>query len=140
MIGLLVSAVLGQTPMFPKIIPNPTGSNGYEEYVRAADYTTSADFGAYRNWLDKLRNPSNYDSTTEPPAGVDVNDSDLTVRRKWNDRYRLCCNLVSTGNHKQVYEPRDTILPETTFPEMTRFKSLATLEANAAHVAFADGQ
>ncbi|HLK14321.1 MAG TPA: hypothetical protein VKT78_05920 [Fimbriimonadaceae bacterium] len=124
--------------MFAKIVPNPTGNNGYEEYVRAAEIASDAEFPAYQRRLLETRSS---DPELEPqlPSDVDPRDLDLAIRRKWTSRYRICCNLISVGNRKPVYDPRESIAPETTFPEMAKFKSLAALEAATAHVAFADG-
>ncbi len=138
MIVFLCSAVLGQQPMFSKIISNPTGRNGYEEYVRAAEIASTPEFSEYLNLLPlwALADKAQIDW----PQGVESSDPDLLVRRKWNDRFRDCLGLLEQGNRKSVVEPRDQIMPETIFPEMSQFRKLARLEANAAHVAFADGQ
>ncbi|MHB8637387.1 MAG: hypothetical protein ACYC96_13035 [Fimbriimonadaceae bacterium] len=139
MVVLLCSALLGQASMFSKIVPNPTGTNGYEEYLRAADLASNPLFYGYEAWLANLRSPTPAQDLARPDD-VALSDPDLTVRRKWFERFRRCCNLVSRGNLKPVADPRGSIGPETTFPEFQHFKALVRLEANAAHVEFADGQ
>ena len=39
-------------PYFNKLVPNPTGQNGYEEYIRAVDHTETASF---KNAFRRLR-------------------------------------------------------------------------------------
>ena len=125
--------------MYEKIVPNPTGINGYEEYLRAADIAAIPEFNNYEGWLSNLH-PGNVTWEVDKPSDVDPKDPDLTVKRKWVDRFRRCCDLISNGNRKAVMDPRGVIKPETTFPEMARFRALARLEAVSAHVCFADGR
>ena len=138
MVVVLCGALLQVSNMFAKIVPNPTGTNGYEEYVRAAEIASVPDFAAYSRWIMNTH-PAGVSLEEDKPIGVDLNDPDLTVRRKWIEKFRMCSNLISAGNRKPVYEPRDSILPETTFPEMAMFRALARLQASTAHVSFADG-
>ena len=139
MLLFLCGAVLQQASMYEKIVPNPTGANGYEEYLRAADIAALPEFSNYDRWLS---NPRGGNSSVEidKPVDVDPKDPDLTVRRKWADRFRACCDLISNGNRKAVADPRGIIKVDTLFPEMARFRALARFEAVSAHVSFADGQ
>jgi len=134
MVAFLIGAILGQGSMFAKIVPSPTGMNGYEEYLRAADIANTPDFKAYGLWLQSR------DTAYAPPQDVDPKDPDLVVRRKWADRFRACCSLIARGNQKPVFDPRGEFTPETTFPEFSQFRQVIRLEAATAHVDFADGQ
>lgn len=135
---LACHVLLAQTGMFAKIVPNPTGRNGYEEYVRAAEYVYTPDFSAYSVWLFSVPNSGVTPDTVIPPD-VSPRDSDLVVREKWTNRYRVCTELIRTGNNKPVYDPRGGFTPETTFPEMAAFRTLTRLECATAHVEFARG-
>jgi hypothetical protein len=138
------SLKLGTGSISSRIEATATGQNGYEEDVRAADIADTPEFKLYDRWLQAqpTASPSGEDGRNdmERPAGVGPNDPDLVVRRKWVNRYRICLELVATGDSKRVFDPRKRINPETVFPEFSTFRTLIRLEMAAARVDFADGQ
>lgn len=139
MLVFIAAAALMQGSLYSKVILHPTGSNGYEEFVKAADLVYVDDYGAFKNWLDEERSPSRSATLIRPP-GVEANDCDLVVRRKFIDRFQGCLPLIQRGNQMAAFDPRDKINAETTFPELAEFRRIAYVECCASHVAFADGQ
>jgi len=138
MFVFLCAAAVGQGSMYSRVVPYPTGTNGYEEYLQAADIASGPEFDLYDTWLVGLRSGSL--TNAEKPFDVDRTDPDLAVRRKWAERFRRCCSLISNGNRKPVSDPRGAAGAGGGFPEYRAFKSLAKIEEATAHVLFADGQ
>jgi hypothetical protein len=152
MVGLLVGIAIWSSPgqdvlggfglaarpsMFSRIVPHPIGRNGYEEYVRAADIADSVEFKAFSNWL-AVRPDDRLDLSQ--PRGIKPDDPELLVQQRWASRFSGCCDLVSLGNGKEVFDPRTELTAATTFPEFAAFKSVARLEVATAQVKFAAGQ
>lgn len=138
MLAAICVAAMGQGSMFASVIPNPTGRNGYEEYVRASEIASSAEFRAYMLWLERAQRPELQPGYPIPPD-LDPKSSDLEIRQVWTTRFELCCRLIAAGNDKPVTDPRGTIKPDTLLPEFAGFRSLARFEASTAQVDFADG-
>ena len=149
--GLILVMPLLQEPsrsLFKEVIPQPTGKNGYEEYVRAADIIRQPDFGAYSSW------PTGFEVTF---AGVNVAELDeagrknydlrrrlagmdrIAVFREMADRFEPAISLVIQGTEKAVFNPRSDLDGWVTYPELAQFKNLSRLLVADAHVKFADG-
>jgi hypothetical protein len=139
MFVLLLSSLALQGPLFRGLISHPTGANGYEEYVAAADLVSSPMFDQFMIRLKQYR-PDQEDADITLPPTVNAKDTDLTVRRKFIDQFQRSLDLVEQGNQKPVYDPRDRFGPDTTLPELRYFKTLTRLEGIAANVDFADGK
>jgi hypothetical protein len=110
--------------LFREVIPAPTGKNGYEELVMAADALGSS--AQYRK--------------AEQLAG----ESDLTLAMK---RYVLldppvvrALALLKRGLAKPVSAPRPAGAAATVPPELSHFRRLARLLAMQQYVLLADGR
>lgn len=156
--GVLVSgpatAISGaqETPesLFRKYFPKPTGTNGFEEYLQAADIAQSPAFASHSAFFARIvaeaaGQPPIDDETGRPlpwppaPAGLSPSSSQLDVQRQWVKACGRILDLVKTGNTKPAFDPRATFDFESTFPELSKFRSVARFLSMAAYVRFADG-
>jgi hypothetical protein len=106
--------------VFQQVIPQPTGRNGYEELVLAAEA-----FRASR-YYEKAQEA---DTTLEFKREV---LADRQVMRAFA--------LLRQGLQKTVVSPRDSISIKTLLPEYSLFRSLARLLALQQYVYLADGR
>lgn len=139
--GVIDNTLLG------KIVPVPTGKNGYEDYLRACDIAGHGVWSKYEEMimyrLSKLRgnNDTEDESTLLPlPPGTTLDSSDLGIRIAANDRIGGAIDIITTGNNKRVFDPRQNLSFETVFPEMAEFKMMSKVCANRAYVEFAEGK
>lgn len=127
--------------MMGLLFPNPTGRNGYEEYVRAAEIISDHSFNFYLMWTPQT-SVDDIDPTDK--TGVQLykhfsNMKVLGVRKELLQKYGLALDLVRQGNMKPVTDPRPVVKPDTVFPELTYFKRIAQLFTAEAYVKFAEG-
>lgn len=106
-------------PLFSQIFPQPTGQNGYEEYVRAADLVSGQNFEP----LDPLSFGSNY----------------LAARQRQAKEFQAAITLVQQGNQKPVRDPRAADPRSDRWPEMPAFRRLGSLLLSKAYADFASG-
>lgn len=163
-LATIVIATAAQAPppqksLLQQVVPNPTGANGYEDYLRAADMIDGAQLGIYLGWtpdtyeeLLKALNPDPSLSEKERYGGEKPTKerlafakrldgmSRLEVHREAVARYGKALDLVAVGNRKRIWDPRTSLDAMTLFPEYAKFKALARLADIASFVAFADGQ
>lgn len=131
--------------LLARIVPNPTGRNGYEDYLRAGDMVDPDQWNSYEFWIAQLRrriaNPEMEVASNEVlPEGVNPEMSELAVRKIANTRFGGLPDVVASGNAKQVWDPRQSVQFGTTYPELGRFKTLAKIASNRAHVEFSEGR
>jgi hypothetical protein len=131
---LLIAVAVAQTSLLGKIVAQHDPQNGYEDYLRAAELVSTHDFGLYREVIGNINRP-----IEELPEGVTKDDDDLATKRKMVTKFSEALRIMREGNAKDVYDPRSGYTLETTFPELSYFKSLAFLDAGSAHVNMADG-
>jgi hypothetical protein len=107
---------------FQKLFPHPTGANGYEEIVMAADLAQDSE---RRNDLQR--------------QGITLTDLRSGVAE--SDRRRALA-LLRAGLAKPIYSPRarPDITFTTTFPDLQGMRSVARLLAADIRVSFADGR
>ncbi|MEP6757436.1 MAG: hypothetical protein ABJA67_18180, partial [Chthonomonadales bacterium] len=96
-------------PMFNQLIPNPTGTNGYEDFVRAVDFANAS--AAWQNYENGPDNP--------PVAMKRMTLSDAKLR--------ACLTALRAGLNKQATSIRKNPGLETLYLEMKDFRSLARL-------------
>jgi hypothetical protein len=152
--------------LFPKVIKNPTGNNGYEEYVRAADSLRSTGISNLIGWSpDQLKAARQerqqvVDFLAKAKSEIERADwkdelesldarikafaplegkSLLEVRRLMVARGLKTYSLLEAGNRKPVFSPRTSLTLETLYPEYASFKSLARFLSAKAFVEAADG-
>lgn len=162
--AILASMILLSLPQAPQqsllreIIPNPTGRNGYEEYLMACDVVRSTrvaellvppeqlravvrDYESSERpvdeWNEKLAKP-NLERYLFAKKHQDL--SQLQLRREAVRVAGSALDLLAKGNRKQVLDPRAEKKWDTTFPEFAQMRLLARLVVAGAYVAYADGQ
>lgn len=106
--------------VFKQVIPSPTGRNGYEELVFAAETFQKSPFYAV------------------------VEKGALTLARKRevlaDPQVARALNLLDRGLAKQVLSPRQELNLSTMLPELSLFRGLARLLALQQYVQLADGR
>jgi len=108
------------SPLFHQVVPQPTGKNGYELLVLAAD--------AYR------ASPL-YEKAQEPGTTLDFK------RRVLADRQVVrALKLLHDGLELPVASPRESISLDTALPELAAFRGLARLLSLQQYVFLADGR
>ncbi|MGV3618945.1 MAG: hypothetical protein ACO1SV_26765 [Fimbriimonas sp.] len=115
-------------------MPQTTGRNGYEEYVRAAALASHPDVEKWV-YLDLA-------GGKRAPAPKDLAaDATVLERNRWVlDRLKPAFDLVRQGNGKPVSEPRAAIGLSTILPEFAPFSHLGRAFAGAAYAEYAAGQ
>ena len=63
----------------------------------------------------------------------------LGVERYQADKFGQALALMRAGNEKRVWDPRENVGPDTVYPEMAGFKTLAKVLTADAYVRFAEG-
>jgi len=109
---------------FAKLIPNPTGQNGYEEFVRAGDILQSSpEWRAFENLPD---------GQTQT----------LIMKRQIlsDPAVKAALDLVRTGISKPVKSPRASMDDETLLPELAAFRGVAHALGHQIYVHLADGR
>lgn len=143
MLPLFALALIGQQgSLYSRIVPKTTGHNGYEEYLRAADFLTSDEGRAFALYDPSLRSAS---ETLQKPEVAETFRrlsamEPLTVAREAMRKYGGVLSLIAQGNRKTVTDPRAPIGPSSPFPEFSVFRSIGKIETMAASVYAADGR
>lgn len=107
-------------PAFPAVFPAPTGANGYEEIVMAADLAAAAEA---RMVL----------------TGPEVTLTSLRAALRDPERIRAI-ELLRAGLRKPISSPARPQGPDALQPELQHLRSLARLLAANIRAAFADGR
>jgi hypothetical protein len=109
---------------FAKLFQNPTGQNGYEEFVRAGDMLQNS--AAWRALEGG--------GTDQPPT--------LAMKRQFisDPAVRSALETLKAGLMKPVHSPRQQIDDETLLPELAPFRALARALGHEIYVQLADGR
>jgi hypothetical protein len=107
---------------FDKVIPRPTGQNGYEELVLAAD---------------EVRTSRLYDEAENMFTGVPLALKREVLR---DPPVIRALALLELGLSKPIRSPREEIDDKTTFGEMGGFRRIARLLGLRQYVFLADGR
>ncbi|MBI3911543.1 MAG: hypothetical protein HY320_11505 [Armatimonadetes bacterium] len=110
-----------KTPLLRQLFPELTGRNGYEEFVAAADLIDNED-RAIR-------------AASQPSAMLAQKHALLADARCAQALY-----LLRRGLRKPIASPRESLSPETLFPEAGAFRDLARLLQVEQYVLLADGR
>jgi len=151
MVSSLICAVLfAATPfqqpqrqnLLARVIPHPTGANGYEEYLRAAEIASDAMNGVYDSWSP---NSDMADSLgpSDPRLPLMRRLSGmawLDVRKEQVKRFGDALDLIRKGNEKGIQDPHIPLTPDTLLPEFVYFKKISRLFIADAYTKFAEGK
>ena len=96
-------------PMFNQLVSHPSGTNGYEDFVRAVDFANSS-----TAWQNYENGPDN------PPIAV----KRMTLA---DAKLQTCLTALRAGLNKQATFIHKNPGIETLYPEMKDFRSLARL-------------
>ncbi|MBS1722194.1 MAG: hypothetical protein JSS66_04205 [Armatimonadetes bacterium] len=123
----LALCFLGQEPpsLYSALVPNPTGKNGYEEYLAAADMVRTAEFKSALDLLDQAK-----------PGNTNL----LSLKRKAVAAAPKVRDLMRAAALKQVVDPRSAYSLETTFYEFSYFRRVQRLLGIQAGIQFVDGE
>ncbi|MBN9502467.1 MAG: hypothetical protein BGO01_13710 [Armatimonadetes bacterium 55-13] len=157
---VMLSGAQGGTSLLRQIVPSPTGINGYEDYLSAADAINDGQLDDYLSWSSHQY--QDYLNSFTP--GPDMSPEEvrelkaikpdaqklarlkrlstmnfLEVRREAKKHYEKALQFLHRGSTKKAWDPRQKIVADTLMPEYTYFKSLAKLAKMASFAAFADG-
>lgn len=152
-----------QQSLLQQIVPQPTGRNGYEEYLMACDIMRSS--GA-ANLTEGT--PERFDQVIREyeaplPKGVSEEELENTkLERPSVQQYNLAkkyrnysvlqlkkealnlagkaLDLLNRGNQKPVFDPRTNPDAATLFPEYSQMRALGRLAVAGAYVALAEGR
>ncbi len=123
--------------LFDQIVETPTGSNGYEDYLRVADALSDPSYNEITSAIDRLANPTaEYE---KPFPEWAKGKSRLELERMRVNKFEPALRWIHDGNLKEVHDPRSTINDATLFLEYAPFKRIAKFAASDAKVHLADG-
>jgi hypothetical protein len=137
-----------QESLFQKYFPRPSGRNGMEEYLAAADMVAASDYGKLGVWEGyRMRVAQAGPQVEHNPEFVEITrtlgdpwkTTVLAARRKAVAGLARVRSLVIAGNNKPIWSLHEKIGPDTLFPELGRLKTVVKLLATEAFVHFADG-
>lgn len=142
--------------IYDQVVQHPDLNNGYCDYVRGADLVSDPSVTVYGAWSPKQYDQALEDKSamlaTDPRSWTAESEKELQLKRHLHEldylgvqrefvkNYGRALDLVRLGNTKQVYDPRDKVDVNTTFPELGKFRSLARLLTAESYVRFADGK
>ena len=125
--------------VYAEIVKNPTGENGYEDYLRAADALNDPGFAEMTRVIDQVRLTANRPpSTGDPIPDWASGKSVLDLERIRASKYEVLLNWIKDGNSKRVYDPRESHTPATIYRELAYFKRIVRFGCSVARVHFAD--
>ncbi len=144
MVTLFVAclALAQQGPsLLQQIIPNPTGNNGYEEYLMACDIVRDPQISFLLTATpDRIRQTIESQGPEYQLAKKHEASNILGLRREAVKLGGKAIDLVARGNKKPVFDPRVKVDWNDRFPEMRPMPALGSLLIAASYVAFAEGQ
>jgi hypothetical protein len=116
-----------QAGLLREIVPDPTGNNGYEEYLAAADIVRTPDFARAEDGTAWVQDGESGDAKAYLKAAKDETSS-----------FAQAVTLVRQGNTKGVTDPRPAWV--AFYPEARPLKLVARLMTREADVEFGDGK
>lgn len=146
-IALLILQTNGQSSIFKTTVPSPTGKNGYEEYVRAAEIVTSPECSFIMDYDPKSPTPPQADEETTSDKFKNLQKTyqkilgktPLQIRRLLYKDFGRALELVRIGNAKPIF-PTRPITMETPFPEYSAFRRLVKYGVMCSDSLIADGR
>lgn len=124
-VALVALGQIGQVSLYRSIATAPTGNNGYEEYLQAADIVRSTEFrSVHRVFLDTNRGASNY----------------LAASKNLVLAAGAVPDLIEKGNTKPVSDPRKDLNWGSVHPELGSFRTIGRVLVAKANAEYADGK
>jgi len=114
-----------------QVIPDPTGANGYEEYLQAADIVDTRQFKDFKRWEASLTSKP---GTESAPSGLSEKSSALTRKTYEANTFGKALSLVVEGNTKPTSRGTKAVMVE-----FSPFNDLVKLGIDASYVAYAKG-
>jgi len=155
LLATLVLVATAQTPqqsLLREIVPNPTGRNGYEEYLMACDTLRGGDAGFFSFTTPSLIQATIREYESLPADSEDrPSESSYRLAKKYGGFTQLqlyrealkggatALAYIEKGNRKPVSDPRRVRNWATTFPEYISLRSIGRLAVAGAYVGYADG-
>lgn len=138
MVVSLAIAMAIQGGLMKQVVGQPTGRNGYEELVAAAEFLAKERFGLF---ISVAFSPE-AERTPENSKVFDaVHGKSLLQRRRLAvETYRPALDLLLAASKKPIVDPRKEIAIDTLFPELAGFRDVAKFVSHAAYAALADGK
>lgn len=148
--------------LLQQIVPQPTGRNGYEEYLMACDVVRAANLGQLVDATPETLNITIQQFEATLPKGATKEEVEkfedekpslaqyefarkyrnytvIQLRKEALSRAGRALDLVRRGNQKPVFDPRVTVEASTLFPEYSPMRAVGRLAVAGAYVAFAEG-
>ena len=142
MTALLIAVTLAfqNQGLLRRVVPEPKGRNGYEEYLMAGEILEAPFASVYADWTPGTASAAG--DSPETSALLRRLDTlpPLEVRREELSRFGKALDLVARGNAKGAFDPRVEIGPDSLFPEYSSFRRVTKLAVRAASVYAADGR
>lgn len=166
MVTFLVAyiALTQQSPsLFQQTIPQPTGRNGYEEYVMACDLVRNSGAATLTT-----ATPEQFEDVIRRYEAKPDEGTSQELLERWDDykpsvkqyqeakKYRgytilqlrqealklsgRALDLLHRGNQKPVFDPRTKMGMDTLFPEYAWMRGVGRVAVAGAYVAFAEGR
>jgi hypothetical protein len=140
LVMLLAAFLAMQQGLFQRVVPHPTGKNGIEYYIRAAEIADTAECHAYLMW-----SPSSEATDETDPIFRDVfvrlhGKTPLEVHRLIYHKFGKVLDLIHLGNDLPASPIRDHVSLDTIFPEYASDRTIARIAAASADAMLADGQ
>ncbi|HVT14214.1 MAG TPA: hypothetical protein VHE55_18270 [Fimbriimonadaceae bacterium] len=133
--------------LYDQVVMRPDPSNGFDDYIRAADAINDGYARVYMTWrpgdydrLLKLAGNSTDAATTERLRLAKELDEGgyLGVQAAMAKRYGRALDLLRQGNQKRVWDPR-SLGYRTPLPEVPVLYALVALCCSAAYTDYAKG-
>jgi len=141
MLSIAALALIGfQGGVFKRVVPVPTGKNGYEQLLQAVDILEVNRFSTYESLILQTQAPEK-PSAEVASAWQELEKKSYLQRVRWvTDRNSRVRELVLDAVKRPIFDPRDKADFDTLFPELASFKSLAKFVRHDLYRSFADGQ
>src|SRR6476619_418579 len=87
--------------LFDQVVEVPTGSNGYEDYLRAADALNDPAYSEITRAIDRLANPEAYVDEKTPFPDWAKGKTRLELERMRVNRFEPVLRWIHDGNLKE---------------------------------------
>ncbi len=151
LVAVAIALISMQQGLLDRVVGAPTGANGYEEYMMAADLVSGERFGRFISFYPALFSEDLIASKADIEA-VQAREkwqgflnsigakNWLDVKRRLHKEYGRALDLVHLGNAKPMVSPRKSVTAGEEFPDLAGLKNLARLSSQSCDVLVADNR